>query len=182
MKIIAGLGNPGDKYKNSRHNIGFLALDYILGEVKWQENKRFKALTYQDGDYLYIKPLTFMNRSGESLKLALSYYKLLPKKLGIINKKDSDLSDVLLVIHDDLDLDFGRIKETNNSGSAGNNGIKSIIFELKTQNFSRIRLGVKNETFKNPIPADRFVLQSFSEEEKLRLKEIFSKINFKNSL
>ncbi|NCN21870.1 aminoacyl-tRNA hydrolase [Candidatus Falkowbacteria bacterium] len=180
MVIIAGLGNPGDKYKNTRHNIGWLALDFYLGEVKWTENKRFKALTYQDDEYLFIKPLTYMNLSGESLRAALSYYKLLPKSFGLINKKDADLSEVLKVVHDDVDLDFGRIKEAKDSGSAGHNGLKSIIKELKTQKFSRLKLGVKNELLKNPIPTEKFVLQNFNEEEKLKLKEIFSQINFKS--
>ena len=180
MVIIAGLGNPGDKYKNTRHNIGWLALDFYLGEVKWTENKRFKALTYQDDEYLFIKPLTYMNLSGESLRAALSYYKLLPKSFGLINKKDADLSEVLKVVHDDVDLDFGRIKEAKDSGSAGHNGLKSIIKELKTQKFSRLKLGVKNELLKNPIPTEKFVLQNFNEEEKLKLKVIFSQINFKS--
>ncbi len=177
MVIIAGLGNPGDKYKNSRHNIGWLALDFYLGDVKWIENKRFKALTYQDGEYLFVKPLTYMNLSGESLRAILSYYKLLPKSFGLINKKDADLSSVLKVIHDDIDLDFGRLKEVKDSGSAGHNGLKSIIKELKTQNFSRLKIGIKNETLKNPIPTEKFVLQNFNEEERLKLKEIFSQIN-----
>lgn len=179
MMIIAGLGNPGDKYKNSRHNIAWLALDHLLGEVKWIENKKFKALTYQDGNVLFVKPLTFMNNSGESLRLIMSYYKLLPKSLGFINKKDSDLSSTLKVIHDDVDIDFGKFKIANDSGSGGHNGIKSIIKHLKTQKFTRIRIGVKNELLKNPIPTEKFVLQNFNQEEKETLNKIFSEINFK---
>jgi len=179
MTIIAGLGNPGDKYKNTRHNVAWLAFDEILGDVKWIENKKFKALTYEDSGYLFVKPLTFINLSGESLRKILNYYKLLPKNLGIISKKDADLSSNLLVVHDDVDLIFGKIKEVSNSGSAGHNGLKSIIKELKTKNFKRIKIGIRNENLKNPIPTDKFVLQNFNDDEKVKLKEIFSKINLK---
>lgn len=182
MIIIAGLGNPGDKYKNTRHNVAWLAFDHILGEVKWSENKKFKALTYQEGSYLFVKPLTYINLSGESLRKLMDYYKLLPKKLGIINKKDADLSSKLIVVHDDVDLIFGKVKETNNSGSAGHNGLKSIIRELKTKNFNGIKIGIKNESLKNPIPTDKFVLQNFNPEERLILKDIFSKINLRKKL
>ncbi len=181
MIIIAGLGNPGEKYKNTRHNVGWLALDYLLGEVKWVENKKFKALIYEKGEYLFVKPLTFINLSGESLRKILNYYKLLPKNLGIINKKDADLSSVLTIVHDDVDLIFGKIKEVNNSGSAGHNGLKSIIKELKTKKFNRIKIGIGNNTLKNPIPTDKFVLQNFNNEERLQLNEIFAKINIAKS-
>lgn len=179
MTIIAGLGNPGDKYKNTRHNVAWLFFDEILGDVKWIESKKFKALIYEAGDYLFVKPLTFINLSGESIRKILDYYKLLPKSLGIINKKNADLSSSLLVIHDDVDLLFSKVKEVTDSGSAGHNGLKSIIKELKTKNFRRIKIGIRNEYLKNPIPTDKFVLQNFNSDEKLQLKDIFTKINFK---
>jgi len=118
--------------------------------------------------------------SGESLRAALDYYKLIPKTFGIINKKNVDLSSVLKVIHDDVDLDFGRVKMVKNSGSAGHNGLKSIINHLKTQNFSRIKIGIKNSFLKNPIPTEKFVLQNFSQEEILKLPEIFAQLNIKD--
>lgn len=179
MLILVALGNPGEKYKNTRHNVAWLALDHFLEKANWVESKKFKALLYQEGDFLFVKPLTFMNLSGESVRKIMDYYKLIPKKLGIIDKKDSDLSSVLTVIHDDVDLSFGKIKNSINSGSAGHNGIKSIMKELKTKNFKRIRIGVKNDLLKNPIPTDKFVLQNFSEEEKKSLKEIFSNLEIK---
>lgn len=180
MKIVAGLGNPGEKYEKTRHNVGWMMLDYFLGDVKWTENKRFNALTYQDGDILFIKPLTFMNNSGQSIRAALDYYKLLPKNFGLISKKNCDLNDVLSVIHDDLDLEFGKYKIANDSSSGGHNGIKSIISHLKTQKFNRLRLGIKNELLKTQIPADKFVLQNFSAQEKSQLQEIFQKFDLKN--
>ena len=180
MRIIVGLGNPGEQYKNTRHNIGWLALDNLLGEVKWQENKKFQALTYEDGDFIFLKPLTFMNESGRSVQKILAYYKLLPKKLGLINKSDADLNEVLTVVHDDLDLNFGGYKVATESGSAGHNGVKSIINYLKTKKFTRLRIGIKNELLKIHIPPDKFVLSPFNGEEKNRLPEIFAQVNIKN--
>jgi len=180
MKIIVGLGNPGDQYKYTRHNIGWLFLDDLLGDVKWSENKKFNAFIYEDGDCLYVKPLTFMNESGQTVQKILNYYKLLPKNFGLLKKKDADLADVLVVIHDDLDIDFGNFKVATDSSSAGHNGVKSIINYLKTQKFTRLRLGIKNELLRVHIPTLKFVLQPFNHDEKEKLKELFSKIHINN--
>jgi len=177
MNIIIGLGNPGEKYKNSRHNIAWLAFDYYLGTVKWQENKKFNALTYQTKDILFVKPTTFMNNSGQAVQKVLNYYKLLPKKLGMIKRRDSDLTDVLTVVHDDLDLDFGTKKKSVGAGSAGHHGVQSIINYLKTKKFNRLRLGIRNDLLKTKIPPDKFVLQSFNANEREQLKNILSQIN-----
>jgi len=179
MKIIVGLGNPGEQYKKTRHNIAWLAFDHYLGEVKWQENKKFNALTYQDGEYIFVKPMTFMNNSGQSIQKILNYYKLLPKNFGVLKKKNADLSDALTLVHDDLDLDFSTQKIAVASGSAGHRGVQSTINYLKTKNFKRIRLGIKNELLKTRIPAEKFVLQPFNSEEKEQLETIFSQIDFK---
>jgi len=165
MKIIVGLGNPGEKYQKSRHNAGWLFLDYLIKEPVWKENKKFQALIHEEGGFMFVKPLTFMNNSGYSLRKIMDYYKLIPKQLGLFNKKNCDLSDSLLIIQDELDLDFGKIKLSVNSGSAGHRGIESVINHLKTNNFKRLRLGIKNELLKTKIPADKFVLQSFSQSE-----------------
>ncbi len=177
MKIIVGLGNPGEQYKNTRHNIGWLALDNFLGEVKWLENKRFNALVFEQGDVLFIKPLTYMNNSGQTVQKVLNYYKLIPKNFGILSKKDADLTNVLVVIHDDLDLNFTDFKMATDSGSAGHRGVQSIIDYLKTKKFTRIRLGIRNELVKIHIPPEKFVTLPFSQAERLRLKEIFSKLD-----
>jgi len=177
MKVVVGLGNPGEQYKNTRHNIGWLALDYLLGDVRWQENKKFRALVHEDNGTIYLKPLTFMNNSGDSVRRALDYYGLLPKNLGLIRQKDADLKDALTVIQDDLDLDFGNLKTAVDSSSAGHRGIQSIIDQLKTKKFTRWRLGIKNEYLRAPIPPEKFVLQPFSQEEKKGLEEIFSRLD-----
>ena len=174
MRIIVGVGNPGDKYAKNRHNVGFIALDLLLGEVKWQESKKFKALIYEVSDCIYLKPQTFMNNSGEAVQAIMSYYGLLPKTLGVFSKKDSDLTDVLTVIHDDIDIEIGKWKSVSDSRSGGNNGVQSIISHLKTKNFKRIKIGVKNELLRTRIPAEKFVLQSFSAEEKEIIKNVLS--------
>jgi PTH1 family peptidyl-tRNA hydrolase len=180
MKIIVGLGNPGEQYKNTRHNIGWLALDSLLGDVEWSENKKFNALIHEEGDCLYVKPLTFMNNSGQTVQKVLNYYKLLPKNFGLINKKDADLNNVLIVIQDDIDINFGDFKIATDSSSAGHRGIQSIIDYLKTKKFTRIRLGIKNELLRVHIPTEKFVLQTFNHDEKERLKDVFAKIDINN--
>ena len=172
MHIIVGLGNPGEQYEKTRHNTGFMALDLLLGQVKWQQNKKFHALTYEAGDRLYIKPQTFMNNSGETVRAIMSYYGLIPKTLGLFNKKGTDLNDVLTVVHDDIDIQIGKWKIATDSRSGGNNGVQSIINHLKTQKFRRLKIGVKNDLLKTRIPAEKFVLQNFSAEEKEILKNV----------
>lgn len=179
MKIIVGLGNPGPEYDNTRHNVGFLALDTLFPDAKWKEEKRFESLIAEYPEGLLIKPQTYMNNSGRAVQKVLAYYGLIPKSFGLLTKKDSDLSEVITVIHDDLDLSFGIHKITNDSGSAGHNGIKSLISHLKTQKIKRVRIGVKNELLRNPIPAEKFVLARFNSEEKKKLPEIFELIKEK---
>lgn len=180
MRIIVGLGNPGEQYKNTRHNVGWLLLDQQLGDIKWSENKKMNSLTYAEGDFLFVKPLTYMNNSGMTVQKILNYYKFLPKSLGLVTKKDADLNDVLTVIHDDLDLNFGDYKIATDSGSAGHNGVQSIINYLKTKKFTRLRIGIKNELLKTHIPPDKFVLSPFGSEERERLKDLFAKLNISN--
>ena len=166
MRIIIGLGNPGDKYKQTRHNAGFMALNRLAetrGE-SWRFNKKFNAEIIKSGELILAKPNTFMNNSGRAVQSILSYYKLLPKKLGLLTTKNSDLSRILTIIHDDIDINLGKYKTAINSGSAGHRGINSIINHIKTKNFKRIRVGIKTEQAKQ-IPTEKFVLQKFSSEE-----------------
>ena len=178
MQVVVGLGNPGDKYRYTRHNIGWLALDYLLGDVAWSLNKRFNAQIHCSENILYIKPLSFMNESGQVVRQVLDYYGLLPKSFGLISKKNADLAKTLLVVHDELDINFGSWKLSTDSRSAGHRGVESIISHLKTQKMSRLRLGIKNDLLRQKIPADKFVLQNFHHDELAALPEIFSKIDF----
>jgi PTH1 family peptidyl-tRNA hydrolase len=177
MKIIIGLGNPGTEYENTRHNTGFMLVDKLARDAGavWQFNKRFKAEIAESRGVFFVKPQTFMNESGIAVAAVLSYYKLLPRTLGILKAKGADLSQILTVAHDDLDIEFGKYKISVDSRSAGHRGVQSIIDHLKTKNFQRIRLGIKPEE-KNRIPTDKFVLMKFSAEEKEKLNALINTI------
>lgn len=164
MKLIIGLGNPGTKYEKTRHNFGFMAVDFLrekLGAADFKLNKRCNAEIVKIGEIILAKPQTFMNNSGEATTKLLSFFKIKP--------------DDLSVIHDDLDLDFGKIKTGMGRGSAGHNGVKSVIDRLGTNNFNRIRLGVGRPP--EHIPPEDYVLQDFSSEELNQIPEILKKIS-----
>lgn len=177
MKVIVGLGNPGKQYENTRHNVGFMVIDALAKELGlgWENNKKFKADLAKNSDYVLIKPVDFMNNSGFSVAAALAYFKLLPKKLGILKVAKADLSDVLTVVHDDLDIKFGKYKISVDSRSAGHKGIESIIVRLKTKNFQRLRVGIRIPAVEK-IPADKFVMQKFNDEEKMIIQGLTEKI------
>ena len=164
MKLIAGLGNIGDKYTFTRHNAGFMLVDSIaLNEnLNFRENSRLKCLmtnlrTPQE-DYLLIKPTTFMNLSGEAVRAVIDYYKI-------------DISDVLIV-YDDLSLEIGKIRFRPNGSDGGHNGIKSVIQHLGTKNVARLKIGIGPQP---NLPSEVFVLQNFSKEELETLKNALSK-------
>ncbi len=166
MKIIAGLGNPGEEYKLTRHNYGFIFVDALAKRLglSWQVNKKLKAEIAKNSAIILVKPLTFMNNSGQAVKASLSYFKLLPKRFGLWRTAGADLSEILTIAHDDLDIDFGRYKVALDRSSAGHKGVASAINYLKTQNFKRLRFGIKTAALEK-IPADRFVLQKFDQTE-----------------
>lgn len=151
MLLIVGLGNPGKKYKNTPHNIGFEAIDEFAKENNFPEfkmSKKFKAQISKKGNVLIAKPQTFMNNSGLSLKKI----------------RGGRTSVNLIVVHDDIDLPLGKVKVSENRGSAGHKGIESIIKELDTKDFVRIRIGVSREEKPD-------VLKKFSKEDKKIAKE-----------
>jgi peptidyl-tRNA hydrolase, PTH1 family len=179
-KIIVGLGNPEAQHEKNRHNAGWLAIDELVDKSTWQKEKKFKALISKQLGIIFIKPLTYMNLSGESVFKVANYFKLLPKKFGLILKKDSDLSDNIIIIHDDLDINLGDFKIANDSVSAGHRGVQSIINYLGTKKFKRLRLGIKTPALRQIIPPDKFVLQNFNQEELDKLIETFKKAWFNN--
>ena len=150
MKLIVGLGNPGKEYENTRHNIGFMALNYFPGNNFEQE--KFDSLYYKtkinDEDVLFIKPLTYMNLSGQAVAKFANFYKIDPKDI--------------LIIQDDLDLPVGVIKLKYKSSSGGHNGIKSIIQELNTDEVPRLKIGISNDKL---MDTKDYVLHKFSKEE-----------------
>ena len=133
MKVIVGLGNPGKKYDNTRHNIGFEALDYIADKegisINTGKHKALIGTGYMGGEkVLLVKPQTFMNLSGESLRPIMDFYKLEPEDF--------------IIIHDDIDLDVGRLRIRRKGSAGGHNGLKSIISHLGSMDFPRVKIGV----------------------------------------
>jgi PTH1 family peptidyl-tRNA hydrolase len=150
MKLIVGLGNPGSKYRGTKHNIGFIALDEIAYQEKVEFNKtQFEADTaefFLNGEKIILaKPQTFMNESGRSIRPLMDYY----------NLSEEDI----LVIYDDLDLPIGRIRLREKGSAGGHNGIKSLIAHLGTNEFNRIKVGIDRP--KNGKEVVSYVLSTF---------------------
>ena len=163
MKLIVGLGNPGLEYVNTRHNIGFMYLDYIFGD-KFVLNKEFKAMEYitmiNNEKVIVIKPITYMNLSGEAVWQYVSYYKI-------------ECSDIL-VIQDDLDMNLGRIKLLFNHGDGGHNGIKNIVDKLSSKEFLRLKIGISKSI---DVNTRDYVLGKFNDNDLVVLKDTFSLLN-----
>jgi len=162
MKLIVGLGNPKKKYEKTRHNVGFRVIDELLNSIQetvCKKQKKFNAeivkVKFNDNDLILVKPLTFMNNSGLVIKKLIH-----DLKFKIQN---------FIVIHDDIDLLFGDIRVSKNSSSAGHKGVQSIIDELKTKDFTRIRIGIKPS---HEFDTTEFVLKKFSKEEEKKLEKI----------
>ena len=154
MYIIAGLGNPGRRYANTRHNLGFITADLLARENDIKINKiKHKALvgegTISGQSVLLMKPQTYMNLSGESIREALEYYKI-------------DIEN-LLVIYDDIDIPTGKIRVRKKGSSGTHNGMRSIIYSIETDQFPRIRIGIGGERKTGLIS---FVTGGFNKEEK----------------
>ncbi|MFC1701048.1 aminoacyl-tRNA hydrolase [Patescibacteria group bacterium] len=168
MKLIIGLGNPGKEYKNTRHNLGFATIDALALQFKtnnFQFKKQFNALVAQtniNGEKVILaKPQTFMNNSGDAVKKIVSYFKISPEEI--------------MVIHDELDLPLGKFKLQISRNSAGHKGVQSIINNLGTKNFTRLRIGINHDpslaTNESTKDKEEFVLQKFTKQE----QEIISK-------
>lgn len=159
MKLIIGLGNPGEKYELTRHNVGWLALNHFLRRkdvtIEEAHAKKFDSLlttaTVGGEKHLFLYPITFMNESGRAVQKAMQFYKLAPSEI--------------IVLHDEIDLPLGTIRLTQDSGAAGHNGVKSIIEHLGTSAFRRIRIGIESRTEGRIPPTDAFVLQPFTPTE-----------------
>jgi PTH1 family peptidyl-tRNA hydrolase len=166
MRLIVGLGNPGARYENTRHNVGFMVLDRWLAAhptLQWRE--QFGGLTADlslpAGRVLLLKPLTFMNRSGQSVRKAAQFFKIPPGEV--------------LIVHDEVDLALGEVRLKLGGGEAGHNGLKSVTADLGTQDYVRLRCGVGR-----PPPDFRgdtadFVLQAPSPADQPHLEALISK-------
>ena len=164
MKLIVGLGNFGKEYKNTRHNIGFMALDFYANKNGLSiDKKKFKGLytetNINNEKVILLEPQTYMNLSGECVRDFVLYFHI-------------DIRDIL-VIYDDMDLDVGVLRLREKGSAGGHNGIKNIIDHLKTNEFRRVRVGISKDKDKNTID---YVLGKFKEDEKKVIDEKIEKI------
>ncbi len=159
MKLIVGLGNKGDEYNNTRHNVGFMAIDEYVNKHDLKLNKsKFAGLyceTIINGEkVILLKPQKYMNLSGEVIIKYINYFKI-------------DINDIL-IIYDDMSLDIGTFKIRPKGGSGGHNGLKNIELNLKTNEYKRIKIGIS----KNNIAMIDYVLGQFNNTELTKLKEV----------
>lgn len=178
MKLIVGLGNPGDKYLYTRHNIGFMVVEKLVKKMlslqpslkAWRQEDKFEASICKIDDTLVVKPQTYMNRAGGAVLSLVNFYKI----------KRGDL----WVVHDDIDLPIGKIRIRVGGGSAGHNGIESIIANLHSAEFIRIRLGVGRGKTDLQRTADhnlhrreieKYVLSPFRDSEGGEVKKLIKK-------
>ena len=165
MKLVVGLGNPGKEYENTRHNIGYMFIDnYAKSKNVEINSEKFNGLytkiSINDEQIILLKPLSYMNLSGEVVRKYVDYFKI-------------DVNDIL-IINDDLDMDVGRIRLRPSGSSGGHNGLKNIALNLNTENFKRLKIGISNN--KN-IDTKNYVLGKFSKEEKEIIKSLFDTVN-----
>ncbi len=174
MKLVVGLGNPGEEYENTRHNTGFIMLDFLLGKkIEWKQSPGTKALFYKDllgGKATeFLKPTTFMNNSG----VAVAFQK---------EKNKLKLQDIVIV-YDDVDLPIGTMKISYDRSSGGHNGLESIIKKLKSREFIRIRVGIAPATPSGKIRKPKgeeamlkFLLGKYKDSELTELKKLSKKV------
>ena len=175
MKLVVGFGNPENKYNFTRHNTGFLALDFYakVKGLTWSDTPKFNALCIKSSDAVFIKPETYYNNVSDAISAFARFYKI-------------PASDIL-VICDDFNLDFGKIRLREKGSAGGNNGLKSTISALGTEEFPRLRIGTDNASrigsnLKTGKPTDGkisdidFVLSKFTPEEKGKLPELLHQV------
>ncbi|BCX14354.1 MAG: peptidyl-tRNA hydrolase [Patescibacteria group bacterium] len=165
MKLIVGLGNYNEKYKNNRHNVGFVFIDFIVKElglgVDFEKNSKFESLVLKTPDLILAKPLTFMNNSGRAVKRLFDYYEI-------------DFDDFYLV-YDDLDIALGEYKIVKDKPPKTHNGVWSVIESLGGSDFWHIRIGVENRDKDNRILGEQYVLENFLDNEKEVIRSVISK-------
>ncbi len=167
-KLIVGLGNPGEKYKNTRHNVGFIVVDAFVEKLglKWAFDKRFNAEVATNNEYIFVKPQTYMNESGTTVKKLVSYF-------------GTDHSD-LIIVHDDVDLEASSTRFKKGSGAAGHHGVEDIIKKLGSNDFWRLRVGIGRPANK-AFDVHGFVLGRLPEEFITGLTDLLSTLELKLS-
>jgi PTH1 family peptidyl-tRNA hydrolase len=156
MKAVIGLGNPDAKYKNTRHNIGFMVLDRILGRKNLKLSDKFSGFFAKSEDVLFLLPLTYMNLSGRAVVELMNFYKLAPEDI--------------IVVFDDASLPLGTLRFRVNGSDGGHNGIKSIINSIGSSDFKRLKVGIGEQP--PNMPLENYVLANFSKEETPALDKV----------
>ncbi len=170
MKLVIGLGNPGEQYIGTRHNLGFKVLDELVKEswpasnasrsdAGWEESKKLKSQIIKIDQIIFAKPQTYVNNSGLAVRLLSDYYKIVPENI--------------IIIHDELDLSLGKIKVRMGGAAAGHHGVESVIDALNTDQFIRVRLGIGSFTHLSP---EKFVLEQFTHSEKPQVKHMIKQV------
>jgi PTH1 family peptidyl-tRNA hydrolase len=151
IRLVAGLGNPGPEYAETRHNIGFKVVDFLAAKFgsRWERSARWEAVTTKCGGTVLMKPISFMNRSGAPLSVVAQFYKIAPQEI--------------LVVLDDLALPLGRIRIRPDGGTGGHNGLESIILQFGTEKIPRLRIGIGAPSRFGGVD---YVLGGFLDEEK----------------
>ena len=164
MKLVVGLGNPGTRFVFTRHNAGFMALDFYFKRfgLEWKENGLMGAIEGRTKDAWFVKPQGYYNDSGRTVAEYVRYYKIEP-------------ADVL-VICDNFDLGFGKVRYRASGATGGNNGLKSVDNELGTNGYARVRIGTENDALREKLGAVDFVLSKFTPEEKEKLPEVLDEV------
>jgi len=167
MTLIVGLGNPGEKYEKTRHNLGFMVLDELAKKLQlpphpvWQKSSRFNTLMIKFDNLILAKPQTHMNASGFSVAKIARFYKIKPGNIW--------------VVHDEIDLTLGRIKIRKSGGSAGHRGVESVIEELGTNQFVHFRLGIGRPPATRRQAVEDYVLSAFSHHQLAEVKRMIKK-------
>lgn len=165
MKLVVGLGNPGDRYKHNRHNAGAAALDYFAANHHvsgWRTRPALHGWEAKQSDTVFFKPSVYMNDSGRAVQAAAVYY-------------DVPIDDILLV-YDELALPFGTVRARSGGESAGHNGVESVINAINSASFHRLRIGIANDHTAQTDDA-KFVLSNFAKEEQQQLSVVFDITN-----
>ena len=160
MIIIIGLGNPGEKFKNTRHNAGFMAVDFFAKKSGFPEftlSKKYDSLISENENIILAKPQTFMNESGKAVR-------------AMVKNKEAEL----IVAHDDIDLPLGKMKLLKDSSAGGHKGVDSIIRHLGKQDFTRLKIGICPASGK-PQVVEKFVIEKFTDEEMEILHSVIEK-------
>ena len=159
MKLIVGLGNPGVRYANTRHNAGFMVMDRLaeMAGVQISRDKfegKFVQLKVKGEDVIFLKPETFMNNSGFSLRACMDYFRL--------------TNDDILVIYDDMDMPVGKLRLRQTGSAGGHNGMKNIILHTGSQNFNRVRVGIGRHPYMKVVD---YVLSKFTQDEMIDMEK-----------